>query len=443
MQNIQLAMKTVCDTLFDPNVLDEARIKPGAFTRNNGKLSYVRMMEILMKKSTNTISSSMDSFFTKMRLAAGESISSTIQCSQQAFSKARAGIDHTIFKKCNDQLVESLYNEASSPWANRYPGDFGDSVFAIDGSTAPLPSRKALLDEFGGLGKDANSPTARISGCLDTQNNILVDALIAPISTGERELAIRHIENLINSNRIDPKYSLFVFDRGYASEELISYIEDVFHTQYLFRLKSKFNAEIDALPAPEKGEISEYIIDFKGRKIRVIKFYLESGCLETLITNNFEIDKSRFVELYFKRWPVEGEFDLLKNRVNLNCFRGYSVNSIMQEFWISILLANLTTIIGNEADGIIDYEVNTGENKHNYKSNTNEGVGTVCEHIDEYIEVYYNSDEDTSSKEYEVVRYILGKFINKRVVDKKGLGESNPRRIPRAVKNHYNRRTTH
>jgi hypothetical protein len=39
---------------------------------------------------------------------------------------------------------------------------------------------------------------------------------------------------------------MFIMDRGYASEELITLMHS--KTYYLFRLRQKFNTEIDELP---------------------------------------------------------------------------------------------------------------------------------------------------------------------------------------------------
>lgn len=80
-------------------------------------------------------------------------------------------------------------------------------------------------------------------------------------------------------------------------------------------------------------------------------FFIPGGALETLVTNDFGHDKHMFKEYYFYRWPVEEEYKLIKEKTGLICFRGYSENSILQEFWIAMLLTNLANIIKREADG--------------------------------------------------------------------------------------------
>ncbi len=62
------------------------------------------------------------------------------------------------------------------------------------------------------------------------------------------------MDNIKNKKPANLLYTIFVFDRGYASKKLIAYIEDDIKAQYLFRLRSKFNNEIDALPAPESSK---------------------------------------------------------------------------------------------------------------------------------------------------------------------------------------------
>ena len=85
-------------------------------------------------------------------------------------------------------------------------------------------------------------------------------------------------------------------------------------------------------------------------KVRIVKFTLPSGEIETLLTNLFDIDESEFKELYFRRWRIEVKYDVVKNKLEMPCFGGFSENVIMQDFWISMYLANMAAIAKNEAD---------------------------------------------------------------------------------------------
>ena len=438
MKLVQILADIICNTLLDPDVLDRARNKKGAFTRNCGKLPYWTLIKLLLKNVKKTISASLDEFFNELRLASGASLSNTVKCSQQAFSKARSGINHSIFKECFDRVLDFLCSRDSLDFHARFMGVWGLQIIAVDGSKIPLPNRKALLNKYGSIGRGSSSPTAIASVAFDVLNNRVLDAQLESVSVDERTLAIRHMDNIKSKARTNLLYTIFVFDRGYASKNLISYIEDTIHAGYLFRIRSKFNTDIDALPAPsDKNGISDSIFILDGRKIRVLKFYLPSGVLETLITNDFSLEKEKFRQCYFLRWPVEENYKLIKEKIGLTNFRGYSENSVLQEFWIAMLLANLTLAIKRETDGIIDSTINQKGNSHRYQTNTNELVGYLSRHFGEYM------DAETQTEKLGVIRCIFDFAISHRVQDKKGSGESSPRTVPRNVKHHYNNKTTH
>ena len=438
MKLIQILSDIICNTLLDPKVLDRARRRKGAFTRNCGKLPYWTLLKLLLKNVKKTISASLDEFFYELKLRVGSQLPATTRCSQQAFSKARSGINHTIFKECFDRVLDFLCSQDSLDFHARFMGVWGLQVIAIDGSKIPLPNRKALLEKYGSIGRGASSPTAIASVAFDVLNNRILDAQLEPMSVDERTLAMRHMDTIKSKARTNLLYTMFVFDRGYASKELISYIEDTIHAAYLFRLRSKFNTYIDSLPAPsQKDGITDNIFILDGRKVRVLKFYLPSGILETLITNNFKLDKNEFRLCYFLRWPVEETYKLVKEKIGLTNFRGYCENSILQEFWISMLLTNLALAVKKETDGIIDSIINQKNNKNKYMTNMNELVGCLSRHLPEYM------DADTNFEKFTVIREIFEFAITHWVQDKKGSGESNPRTVPRKVKHHYNNKATH
>ncbi|HCJ75405.1 MAG TPA: hypothetical protein DHV88_03085, partial [Roseburia sp.] len=99
MKLIQILADIICNTLLDPEALDRSRNRKGAFTRNCGKLPYWTLFKLLLKNVKKTISASLDEFFNELRLMSGAPLSDTVKCSQQAFSKARSGISHCIFKE--------------------------------------------------------------------------------------------------------------------------------------------------------------------------------------------------------------------------------------------------------------------------------------------------------------------------------------------------------
>ena len=191
MKLIEIVTDIVCKTLIDPKLLEKARRRKGAFTRNCGKLPFWTVMKMLMSNVKKSISAMLDDFFTQLRKQAGMSPDETIICSQQAFSKARAGIDHSIFKKCFYRMLDFLCSPDSLEFHKRLGGLWGVQFIAIDGSKIPLPNRKQLRTLYGGMGRDASSPTAIASIAFDVLNERILDAQFEPLSVDERTLAIQ------------------------------------------------------------------------------------------------------------------------------------------------------------------------------------------------------------------------------------------------------------
>ena len=106
-----------------------------------------------------------------------------------------------------------------------------------------------------------------------------------------------------------------------------------------------------------------------------------------------------------------------------------------------MLLTNLVNVIRRETDGIIkcktgEYDSNRSL-RHHYKTNKNETVGALNSYLPDLI------DAETSSERMHIIKHIFRFIIQNKVINKKGIGESNPRNIPRNVKNHMNVKTTH
>ena len=138
------------------------------------------------------------------------------------------------------------------------------------------------------------------------------------------------------------------------------------------RVRRKFN--LDADDAPMGGSLIKLADDIE---VRVVKFVLPSGEAETLITDLYDLDEGMFQELYFKRWPVEVKYDIVKNKLELPNFTGWSSNVIRQDFWISMLLANVAATAKAEADVKIKEERAGKNNKYEYQANVNTVIASL------------------------------------------------------------------
>ena len=334
--------------------LDESRFKPEYFTRNR-KMPFEKLLKFMLSMNKTSTQNALNRFFEK----------EGITMSQQALSKARNKFDHTPFLKLYNAIREAYYSSEYIATLDKLHNKF---IIAIDGSDTPLPNLPDLRDKFGGTGAKASSPTARMSIAYDVTNDFIMDADFSPLAVSERTHAKNHLEKV--GNLIDLKEAIFIMDRGYASEELIRLFSE--KSNYLFRIRNKFNVEIDNLP------LGSHILKiYNGLKVRIIKFTLPSGEIETLMTNLFELNESEFKELYFKRWPVEVKFDIVKNKLEMPCFGGFTENIIMQDFWISMYLANIAAIAKREADLEIKEQRKDKNNKYEYQANVNTLIGSL------------------------------------------------------------------
>lgn len=340
-----------------PATLTGTRFSPSYFTRKR-KMPFDKLLHFMLSGRKAATQAALDEYF---KLTGDE-----IHMSQQAYSKARNHFDHSPFKKAFYVTRDGDYADDSS--LGRF---LGFKIFAVDGSLIPLPDIPELREEFGTTGAGATSPTARASIAYDVINDQIVDADITPVSVDERTLASQHVEALKGVIRMED--SLFIFDRGYASEALVRQIAGMgTGAHFLMRVRRKFN--LDADDAPMGGSLIKLADDIE---VRVVKFVLPSGEAETLITDLYDLDEGMFQELYFKRWPVEVKYDIVKNKLELPNFTGWSSNVIRQDFWISMLLANVAATAKAEADVKIKEERAGKNNKYEYQANVNTVIASL------------------------------------------------------------------
>lgn len=394
----------------NPQTLDEARFSPTYFTRKR-KMPFDRLLNFLIRGNKGSSQAELNEFFQDM----GDDIHMT----QQALSKARNHFDHTPFEKAFYETVNAEYNFNNDAKLLRF---LGLKPIAIDGSITPLPNLPELKEIFGEVN---GSPCARSSIALDVVNDRIVEAEFEPLNVDERTLALRHVHKL--AKRINMNDALLIFDRGYPSKALIEAIIQA-HAHFLMRVKQKFNVDIDAAPL---GNSCVELGD--GICVRVVKFKLPSGEVEALISDLFDMDESLFKELYFLRWPVEIKFDIVKNKLELPNFTGYSENIIRQDFWISMLLANAVAVAKSEADKSIQNARAEKENRYEYQMNINNAIASMR---NRFADAVFCPDP--------ILRMLrINKILEEvsaSVVPKRP-GRNVPRNNPRNVKFHHNKKS--
>lgn len=332
--------------------LDVSRKQRTDFTRNRN-LPFPLLCLFLLRTVRECLSVAFEKFT--------ENIGEKITMTEQSLSEARNKIRWEAFAELSEDTGKLAYTGYYDTWN-------GYRLWAIDGTKIALPNVPTLRELFG---DEKGSPMAQGSILYDVINHVVLDAHIEPLAIDERTLAKRHIDAL--AGRMDGGKDLVISDRGYPSEDMIDFYE-LRKIKYLMRVRRKFNTDVDAVTG------NEGIVKIGKHTVRVICVTLDTGETEVLLTNiteNFD-----FKSLYFRRWGVEKEYDVLKNTLEIENFSGRTETAIKQDFYAHIIASNLLAASFWEAQEIVNETRNSNpENKHFYKVNVSQAAGTLKSYI--------------------------------------------------------------
>lgn len=361
MEAITITEQLIDDIIF----MCEARTKTTYFTRAaNCKMDFKSLIHFELNFVRKTLQLELDSFFKTIK-----GVEKRI--TKQGYSQARQKISPLAFVKMADEITNWYYNDDGFKTFNGY------RLSAIDASILEIHNSQQLKDAFGYSegSKTVQRARAKASGIYDIENDMIIASKISKYTTGEREIAIELIEKL---KQLGLKNDLVLFDRGYPSRELFAYLEES-RIKYVCRISSMKIRQIHK--AQEPDQIIE-LLDKKGQwklKVRVLRFLLDSGEEEVLVTNLFdeELGIQEFKELYFKRWGIETKFNELKSRLQIENFTGDTEISVEQDFYASIYLSNMAALAKNEANEKVVLKNEDKNLKYDYKVNMNILIGKL------------------------------------------------------------------
>ena len=346
----------------DVKTLESSRLKENSFIRNRG-MRFADAVTFLLDMRKTSLQTRLNQYYKNVK--GGDPIS------QQAFSKLRMNFDHSPFEKMVRVLVREEYSgKYELPLWNGY------HVFGIDGSFLQLPRIDSLRTEFGVRGRGGTCPCAGISVLYDVLHGWAVDPILGRADRSERNECKKHIEFLCRQLPHIAKNSIITLDMGYPSLDLLCKLQ---HSSVKFaaRCNSQFLSKINNAPMGDSVVVLKNDIS-----VRVIKFVLPSGELETLATNLFDLPEALFGELYALRWGIETVYFCLKQELCIEKFSGKTANSIRQDFWATMVLLNSVAVFQHEADEAVEQRQFDKSLKHFYKARTS---GLIVTLRDEFI----------------------------------------------------------
>jgi len=350
------AINQLHKNINDINLMLLGRTNPTYFTRKC-KLDFKTLILFMLNFITKSMQVEIDNF---LELLEGGVVTIT----KQAISEARKKIKPETFVILANDITNLFYNKL-----NAFKTYKGYRVSAIDGSKLELNNSKRLRLGFG-TSKNATIEIAKAMASMlyDVENDYIIASKIDNVNSSERNLAVQLIEQL---KTFGQGKELILFDRGYPSKDMISYLEGS-NIKFLMRVSSSFVNEVNK--ANQLDQIIEVKINKRDYKLRVIRFILPSGIEEKLISNLTDVNEFTTEELktlYFKRWGVETKYNELKNKLQIENFTGDSVITVEQDFYATVLISNLLALSKAEANKVIKELNQEKVLKLEYKVNVN------------------------------------------------------------------------
>jgi len=187
----------------------------------------------------------------------------------------------------------------------------------------------------------------------------LLMLVLRPSSAYEVDLALKHLEHTL-------AVDLILFDRNYSSYIFLASLVKL-NRQFTGRCsKSSFKAAqqlfkqyvIDSQKATltAKGEVKKQgkILGLDEQiTVRFVRIKLSTGETEVLVTSLLDSEKyttQMLKELYHLRWGIETFLGVLKERLKIENFTGKTVIAIKQDFFATLFLTGLESILTQAAD---------------------------------------------------------------------------------------------
>ncbi len=336
------AMSDLTSLLNTPSFQNKYKLKASAFTRNR-KLTFPIVAGMILRMIKQSLQITCNWF--------GDFIG-VEPASKQAFSLARQQISPECFQALHAKGLETNYTLEPQKGLWR---DF--RIIAADGSTLRLPESKELAREFGRWptreGVKTSPPIARISEFTDIATKLVLSGRIAPCRTSEDELAREQLTEVVEKMRnLGQKNLLFVYDRGYPSEEFINqHIE--LGVDFIFRVPRNFNKTICEIYQGKKKE--NFLMTEDWPLLRVSQFTLPGGedeLLLTSLTDETLYSQEALSEVYQGRWTaMEEGYKKQKITMQLENFSGKTATAIRQEYWATLTVGNLMEMGCIEIEG--------------------------------------------------------------------------------------------
>lgn len=362
---IQKLRRQLCDLQFT----QRHRVRPEDFTRER-QLTFPVVMLFVLQKTVKSIQRHLHELLNEL---AGDGVFEPVTAG--AWTHARAKLRHTAFIELNQTTVlASAYAVESERKLRRWRGH---RLLGVDSSLLRLPRSPEMLETFGAvevrnhLGATGTIyAQGRMSVLYDLLNRIGLDGRLESSRVGEVELAIEQLRQALPGD-------VLVNDRGFTGYAYLAWHHHLgldyiarcssgsfAAAQELFRLKRARRSKTVRLLAPVAQRAELRVLGLPLELIvRFVSVRLPTGELEVLATSLLDEQQyptEEFLNVYHCRWNHETFYGLMKGRLDLENFSGQTVEAVRQDFFATLLLCNLESVL-SESAGQVLREQSTGE----------------------------------------------------------------------------------
>lgn len=367
---------------MNADTISSFRTKDADFTRTR-KLPFWRVATLILRSWKASLQNRINKFFNDLDLL--ENIPTA-----SAFCQAREKIKPEFFKVLNEKVVKFFYdNYEKEGFVKKWKGHL---LWAVDGSYINIPDTAQTRRKYGiqtHIYNDEGIVQALASFLYDVLNEININSGIA-----ETKIEKSFIFN--DHSRQYRKDAIIIYDRLYADYSVIAFhikagIDFVLrcHTSNTFKKVEEF------IKSDRIDEIVHLQVNTKQKKfvkenelpeevtVRLVRVELENGEIEVLMTSLLEEEYKveDFKWLYNKRWGVETYLDRLKNQLELERFSSERLTGIEQDFYGTIFLSTLESVLSKEDEKEISVENKEKRLKYEYKMNKSISYSALVEHI--------------------------------------------------------------
>ena len=342
--------------MFAQQTRDRFRKSQNDFTRKR-VLNFAKVVVIMLSGHKFSLQNALNKFFSRLG-----AVFSTPTAS--AYCQAKQKVKAEVFIHLNEVLVDDFYqlydnDEQVLRW-------HGHRLVGADGTTLNVPDNEQTREVYS-LHHN-NKPAAhgaRLQALgmvlYDLLNDIGIKGALTKAHSGENELMFQQLWNATQQEDV------LVLDRGKASYYLLAKaVKDQRHL-VLRMPQGKFNV-VDEFVRSGKLEawvnlkVTPRTMSFENVKadklaeeveVRLMKFELESGEQEVLLTTLLDSESYRreeFYQVYGSRWGDETYYDRIKNVFELERFSGQSEEAIKQDFYGVLFLASLESVLSKEVE---------------------------------------------------------------------------------------------